>query len=336
MRSFPKEISKNNKLNLTFYLILVGSSFLAVFGTVSFFNGNDIYAVLYIGLVTGMSNLFLFMTKYKYITRFILVFIVCVIALALVITGGQEATGILWTYPLVMIAFAVLSMREGIVFGLIYLSLAAIFLFVPLGISFAVKYEAIVATRYLVSVLALFAMVLLFVHDQERANKQLKAQSVTDNLTGLFNRAVLNKRELSSIQSSTNRTNSFLMLIDIDHFKEINDSFGHAVGDEVLIVVAEILKMHVRSSDLAIRWGGEEFLLVLKSCPQDKTVIIAEKISDSFQSNNKLTELLGKSITLSIGISEVSEEDDFSKAVEVADENLYRAKQQGRNRVVSS
>jgi hypothetical protein len=115
--------------------------------------------VLYSGLAFGLGNLILLSTKYESKTRFVLAFIVITISLALIVTGGQEATGHLWTYPLITIAFAILTVREGLWFSLIYLSLLSVLLFRPFDLQFAIEYETILATRYFISMLALCAMI---------------------------------------------------------------------------------------------------------------------------------------------------------------------------------
>jgi diguanylate cyclase (GGDEF)-like protein len=315
---------------------MVGSAFLASFGVISLINGNTISIVLFLGLMAGVSNIFLLTTKYRFITRFILATIVALIGWSLVITGGQDATGHLWTYPLMTIAFAVLTMREGIWFGVIYMSMTSVFLFALPDLAFVTQYETITATRYFMSAIALSAMALLLVQTQESAHSQLKIQTVTDNLTGLFNRAVLSKQEIASIQDAKNDMDSYLLLIDIDYFKHINDNFGHAKGDDVLVILADILRTIIRARDFAIRWGGEEFLIILKACPAPQAKKVAEKIKDTFQSDKDLIALLGESPTLSVGIAKLGRLDDFSEALKLADTHLYTAKQQGRNRVIFS
>jgi diguanylate cyclase (GGDEF)-like protein len=321
-------------LNLTYYLTLIGSAFVGVFGIVSLVNHNSISVVLFLVVACGFTNLLLLKTKYRNFTRFFLAFIVGLLALVLILTGGQGATGHLWTYPLLTLAFAVLSLREGLFFGFMYLLLVSILFLYSSHITFAVQYDALVIRRYLLSVLALCAMVLFLVRAQEKASNQLKAQTVTDSLTGLFNRAVLNKKHIGDIQALNEHKDSYLLLIDVDYFKKINDNFGHNVGDEVLILLASILRSHIRSSDLAIRWGGEEFLLILKTCPENIALSTAEDIRKAFQSNETLLKMLGSKPTLSIGIAKAEASVSFSEAINTADKKLYKAKHEGRNRVV--
>ncbi len=126
------------------------------------------------------------------------------------------------------------------------------------------------------------------------------------------------------------------VLADIDHFKEINDRLGHEAGDKALVAVAALLRERLRASDFAVRWGGEEFLLVLHGCNLDEANRIAEALR---------VELAGMSVTLatkplnltaSFGVSPYDVSSGVEAAIRAADACLYEAKAGGRNRVVSA
>lgn len=154
-------------------------------------------------------------------------------------------------------------------------------------------------------------------------------QASTDALTGLLNRrggeAAIAAQILRSKSSST--PISFLLL-DIDNFKGVNDRYGHAVGDAVLSAVALRLKGNLRSTDIAIRWGGEEYLVCLPETDLRGAVDAAEKIRKQME----LLEVQQASVTVSIGCAELGQ-DDLSVALARADMNLYFAKSKGRNTV---
>jgi len=118
-------------------------------------------------------------------------------------------------------------------------------------------------------------------------------------------------------------------MIDLDHFKLANDSLGHDAGDQILRLLANILQEEMRPNNLAARWGGEEFILLLPGIPAARLGIAAERIRERIESD-----LLhaGMSITASIGAA-IGPVDDFQSIVHRADEALYRAKANGRNRV---
>ena len=119
--------------------------------------------------------------------------------------------------------------------------------------------------------------------------------------------------------------------MDLDFFKKVNDRYGHEAGDTVLIHLAKTVKNQVRATDYVIRWGGEEFLVLMPGCPVEQAVCIAEKIRAKIQeSDNGVC-----SITVSIGVAEYTG-GDYHQLIKDADEAMYKAKSNGRNRVVKA
>ena len=171
-------------------------------------------------------------------------------------------------------------------------------------------------------------------------NAQLEALSVTDVLTGLANRRRLMTRMDEEVQRARRyKTPLSVVMIDIDHFKLVNDTYGHAMGDEVLRNIGAMLKASVRTTDLAARYGGEELTLVLPHTDIPAAIQVAENLRQKFA--DMVHELDGASLqkTISMGVaardgqSEIPHAEDLLKH---ADEALYRAKQSGRNRVESA
>lgn len=173
-------------------------------------------------------------------------------------------------------------------------------------------------------------------HDYTRLQAQssyYRELSQRDAMTGLYNHAFLKYSLAERIASvrSRNRPLSFIMM-DIDHFKVFNDTWGHQEGDGALILIAEILKGSLRECDIAARYGGEEFCAVLDGAPMMTAVAIAERIRSSCEVRSRsLGE--GKQVTISLGVSELTREDTPETLVERADNALYAAKKNGRNRV---
>ncbi|WP_256713503.1 MULTISPECIES: GGDEF domain-containing protein [Marinobacter] len=167
------------------------------------------------------------------------------------------------------------------------------------------------------------------------ANRKLRRMATTDSLTALFNRrqmTELAEKELARFQR-TGRPVAFLVL-DIDHFKAINDRHGHEVGDRVLIEVANLIKAQLRTQDLISRWGGEEFLAVLPDTGLDSAQASAERMRKALLAHDWLA-TTGESIdlTISAGASELRPGDNLNSAISRADRALYRSKEGGRNRV---
>jgi len=172
-----------------------------------------------------------------------------------------------------------------------------------------------------------------------QALRELQEQVITDPLTRLLNRRYLREylpREL--IRAKRNRGSLAVVLIDIDHFKRINDTFGHEAGDLVLRTLGALLKDGVRASDIACRFGGEEFVVVLLDAAPEGARQKAEAMRAAVGKLdlNYRGETLGK-ITASMGVALYPDHaDDADSLLRAADEALYRAKNSGRDRVVMS
>ncbi len=169
----------------------------------------------------------------------------------------------------------------------------------------------------------------------EALQEQLREQANRDPLTGLYNRRYLDdslQRELD--RCAREGLPLSLLLIDLDHFKQINDSHGHAAGDAVLYRVSALLLQHMRSSDICCRWGGEEFLLVLPGVGLDAAAERAE-LCRRVVAEQGSTETLPCAVTLSIGVATCAAEAGTAPAalIDAADRALYRAKAEGRDRV---
>ena len=167
--------------------------------------------------------------------------------------------------------------------------------------------------------------------------KRLEHQATHDVLTGFLNRGALFKLFHNEMERTRrSRSPLGLLMIDIDHFKTINDAYGHLAGDDVLRQVAQRITESTRPYDIAGRYGGEEFLLVLPGCDGEHTLSCAERIRTNIQSRPfRINE---SEITVSISLGATVATDDCAhletEMLSVADEALYEAKHQGRNRTV--
>ncbi|QJQ02231.1 sensor domain-containing diguanylate cyclase [Herbaspirillum rubrisubalbicans] len=165
----------------------------------------------------------------------------------------------------------------------------------------------------------------------ERLNEKLALLAVTDKLTGLANRMKLDETLDSEIaRAHRYGTKLSLILLDVDHFKEVNDKFGHSAGDAVLVRIAEILRTNVRATDIVGRWGGEEFLLILPQCDVEASWRMAEKLRLIVERHSFA--LVDKR-TCSFGVAAYQFGHDGTTLLSLADSALYRAKNNGRNRV---
>lgn len=164
----------------------------------------------------------------------------------------------------------------------------------------------------------------------------LREQSIRDPLTGLYNRRFL-EETINTITAQVKRRGTTLgiLLIDVDYFKQVNDIYGHDAGDKVLVEVAKTIKSSIRESDIVVRYGGEEFLVLLLDVQPGYSVHVAEKIRVAVES--KVIDIGTAQLkrTISIGVSEFpADTDRIWQCIKFADIALYRAKEEGRNRVV--
>jgi diguanylate cyclase (GGDEF)-like protein len=171
--------------------------------------------------------------------------------------------------------------------------------------------------------------------DNARIHRKVNELSLTDELTGLYNRRKMDEVIELEFNKAKRYGNSLsIMILDIDHFKRINDFYGHKTGDIVLSKIGGILNRNIRTIDTAVRYGGEEFVIILPQTDFNGAVISAKKIKNLIRKQN-FTQIQGE-VTVSIGIASLPDEnintvDDILK---IADDFLYEAKNSGRNRVI--
>ena len=173
----------------------------------------------------------------------------------------------------------------------------------------------------------------------QRDLDEVRRESMLDPLTKIFNRKSFNEGLLKAFTEARNGEAPLcLMLLDIDHFKRFNDTWGHQTGDQVLRLVAMTLKSNIKGRDLAARYGGEEFAAILPETDLEGAIIVADNIRKAIQAKELLkrstNEKLGR-ITASFGVAIFHPGDTPSSLIERADRCLYAAKHAGRNRVLS-
>jgi diguanylate cyclase (GGDEF)-like protein len=164
-----------------------------------------------------------------------------------------------------------------------------------------------------------------------KANQLLEQQAMTDPLTGIYNRLKIDEMLMKEIsRSRRHKIPLSLVMFDIDHFKTINDTFGHHIGDTVLQQLATHIAKHVRKHDYFARWGGEEFMILLTHNTLDTAVDFAENLRAEIEA----LRIRGlQRITCSFGVAELMDGDDIFSLTKRTDDALYKAKASGRNRV---
>ncbi|HJV51515.1 MAG TPA: GGDEF domain-containing protein [Noviherbaspirillum sp.] len=236
----------------------------------------------------------------------------------------QGFSGALWSYPALLLFHFALSRRVANAYGLLLMAVTSVMVYHLSGADITIRY----ASSLLVTII-LINLALNIVDDLHR---RLIAQTSVDPLTGAYNRRHMESCLAYAIERSRcDAAPASLLLIDIDHFKRINDEHGHAVGDAVLKELVAIINGHARAGDLLFRTGGEEFLLLMPGAHEDDAVRMAEALRVAV-SGEFCTQ--AAPATVSIGVSELRHDETMDAWLKHADDALYRAKEQGRNRVV--
>ncbi|MBU0970323.1 MAG: GGDEF domain-containing protein [Proteobacteria bacterium] len=167
----------------------------------------------------------------------------------------------------------------------------------------------------------------------------IKQAAKTDMLTGLLNRRGLDEALSNTLKNSLDNSIPFsVILADLDHFKKINDTHGHLVGDNVLKLLSRLLTKHIKGKDIAARFGGEEFILVLPDTPLKGAYVLAEQIRMSLRAMKWATKDSGKpigTITISLGVAQYKPDEPVKSLIQRADDALYFAKKSGRNKTMT-
>ena len=162
---------------------------------------------------------------------------------------------------------------------------------------------------------------------------KMEVEALTDSLTGLYNRRYLDVRINSLLHNPQQKTNAALLFLDIDHFKHVNDTYGHAAGDQVLITISNALKHNTRSTDMVGRWGGEEFMVLVTDIDAGYLAGVANKLRIAIQELKVQWGETKIKVTVSIGATKIIQKDNHSRLMRRVDELLYQSKFEGRNRV---
>ncbi|XVJ70341.1 MAG: GGDEF domain-containing protein [Rhizobacter sp.] len=265
-----------------------------------------------------------------------LYFLVSLLLMAAVMTStfNQGLQGSFWAYPTVFFFYFALSRRLALILGCLFVVAMGVVCFKVMGTGMAIR---VIATLCLTQ--ALINMVLNVVGI---LRKELEQQAITDPLTGAYNRRYLQNR-LNEIQAgqhnrAASRHNDLeqrgrshaILSIDVDHFKAINDTYGHEMGDRILRGMVTIVSARKRQSDILFRTGGEEFVLLLQNCTQSDAMNLAEHLRQSIEAAPLLPNRL---ITVSIGVGFRLPGENPQNWFKRTDNALYDAKHAGRNRV---
>ncbi len=284
--------------------------------------------------------------KYLFVKVSILVSNLIQLSLATFLWFPLSTNYYLFYFLLPMGSFAIFNMMDNkekiMAFSICFLSLSLFFTNHYLGVNYYIFQLSPIATSIISFLTITSTMIILiiyfYLHAYFLAQKKLELEYLanTDSLTNIFNRRNFYSLGELEFDLALKYKHTFsLLLIDIDHFKNINDSYGHDAGDEVLKQFAQLIKDNVRQQDIFARHGGEEFTLLLRNTDAEKARRIADKIRTNVEQMDVITDFGTLKITISIGLVEFSNHyPKFDSLILLADKALYEAKDKGRNRVV--
>lgn len=259
----------------------------------------------------------------------------------LVSTGGQSNTGPLWFYVILPMTFFITGLRAGAFLvggGILYSILVFRFPELPWVTT---QYHPDFQLRFVASVLFVSAFSGILDHQRRKARKELfnaarrhEYAAKTDEMTGLPNRRAM-LAELNREWSRYHRAGHLfsIVLMDLDYFKIINDHYGHDAGDHVLESFSALLKSACRESDLPARWGGEEFLILLPDTSRLDALSLTERIRQATEQKPIIYEGQRIPLTLSAGVSSITQATGLEDLLKQVDKNLYLSKEHGRNRI---
>lgn len=273
--------------------------------------------------------------KLNRITRiFVLPWSVAMIAIVLI--PGAALTVFIWPLLLPLVLHFLLGSRTGLLLSLAGYAAAALAAWRRFGLPDSPE-EMVVAGN--MGIAAVVSLLLAHVYERSReiSEERLRDLATTDSLTGLGNRLRLDDA-FDHLRARARREGMPLtaLMLDLDHFKNVNDRHGHATGDRVLRALAELLRTRIRRSDLAFRLGGEEFLILLPDTRLDAARSLAEELRRSVEQHH--VEVAGRPLQLStsVGVAEMDPADGLDDLLAAADRRLYRAKELGRNRIIAT
>jgi len=261
------------------------------------------------------------------------------------LTQTDSPEQIVWfvTYPIYL--FLITGFRNGLIYTFLLLSVFVFGYNFPLFLGHTphIPYEIMV--HAIIACIIAVVVVSYFQYRIEKYEKNMEKIAFYDHLTGAMSRHWMDTRLQEEIQALHRKQitqpdqldeNSLfsLILFDMDNFKKINDNYGHRLGDEALVKSIRSVVHHLRASDFVARWGGEEFLIFLRSTSLEGAVIVAEKIRKDIMRNQVYVDKIKISVTASFGVAQFQSDDTLESLVHRADSCMYIAKNTGKNKVV--
>lgn len=283
------------------------------------------------GVIMLLAGVFFIVMAWRYhghripvVIRLLFITVLSIITVMSIAMNGY--IGVYWAYPLLVACFFLFSGRQGIgaaaVLAVIFSAAAALSL--PLNDSWRIS----------ASLAIIFTLGAVFVVLLAQLQQLLRQLVVTDTLTGVQNRHLVTQVLDDAIyRFARYRRPSSIVMADLDHFKKLNDAYGHLFGDQVLKQVAERMRSVLRQNDQLFRVGGEEFLIVLAEAQLSDALRVADKLKNAIAQTPFAGKAVEVQVTLSLGVAEVVKDQTWVEWLNRADTALLEAKRKGRNQV---
>ncbi|WJG08900.1 GGDEF domain-containing protein [Aliiglaciecola sp. LCG003] len=276
----------------------------------------DIFAVIAIGSLFG----YVYITHNTKVPARLLAFLAMLIVFISVTLKGSGQ--LMWIYPALTAIFFLLPVNvAALLSGLVL---------VGLGLVLYDELTLFLTLEFYVSAIATLLFSYAFSDRMRKQQDQLAELATKDPLTGAGNRRAMEQKLLDTIafQRREQGYPASLILMDLDNFKKVNDNFGHAKGDDILIAFVDTIEKRIRSTDKLYRFGGEEFVLIAENTPINEAIKLAESLRHAVESDGWLAE---HEVTISVGTAKYNPHESAFEWLGRADRAMYQAKEQGRN-----
>jgi len=307
--------------NLPLILSAAGGLGVLPFAILRYIQGNWVAAIIDTVIVAGFLTLGFYVNRTRRVRVASIAFValsICGVIATVYIIGPHQ---IYWAFPALVGVFYLIRPGEAIVCALVTL--------VALMPALQRSGDSHNLTTIIVTILVTSVIAFAFSAITNRQRQQLLMLATKDPLTGAGNRRGLDEK-LTHIVRTFDRSGTLasLVLLDLDHFKKVNDIHGHAVGDQILKRVTEIINLRIRVTDSLYRIGGEEFVVILEDADLRRAAHLAEQLRTLVDANELVPD---QAVTISLGVAEIKKGENGNDWLHRADEALYRAKDAGRN-----
>lgn len=338
------EIEENRRRLVLWFSSYIGGLVILIFSIKNFQTNNIVVSLILAtsGVLILLNAVTSHFSRNTTVHCYISSIATAIMLFGLIYSGGHENTALYWLFPFPLVYFVLLGYKAGLALNIAVFVMALVLLNSPEFIKGEYRPEE--STRFLASFF--IAVLLGFIAEVFRYRSQSNIKSFTsesqklaliDDLTKLLNRRFLETVFYQRLQEQPlGHLPVGVILADIDDFKRINDTMGHVAGDHVLRDVAAFLKGSFREKDAVVRYGGEEFLILLPGTSLKDTVAVAEKIRSNIANMTISTEEVSNlQVTFSVGAAVCDKAFKLLDAIKTADNHLYQAKSTGKNKVVS-